>query len=170
MRIAVVSDTHIGQRLSVFPRSFVERLDEFDGVIHCGDYTNMDALDFFRGLKLFYGVHGNMDDTEVKQALPETLIIELEGVKIGVIHGWGPPFGLELKVLRKISETYPNEKLDIVLFGHTHTPLDQTIKGIRVINPGALSGNIFSKKGSWGILTIENGKIDWQLISINPRD
>ena len=167
MRIAVLSDTHVGQQLSVFPTEFLRRLLDFDAIIHCGDYTASETVDMLNeASSSFFGVRGNMDDEKIRNHLPEEIIIELGGIKVAVTHGWGAPNGLAEKVLEKIREKYPTKKPDIILFGHTHIPSNQTIDGIRVINPGAVSGNVNSVSGTWGVLEIENGEVKWHLEQI----
>lgn len=166
MKIAVLSDTHVGQRLSVFPPGFLRKLLDFDAIIHCGDYTAPETADMLNEASSFFGVCGNMDDEKIRNRLPEEMIIELGGIKIAIIHGWGASNGLAEKVLEKIRGEYPTKKPDIVLFGHTHIPSSRTIDGIRVINPGAVSGNLNSSFGTWGVLTIENGEVKWRLEQI----
>lgn len=51
------------------------------------------------------------------------------------------------------------KKGDILLHGHTHIPVNESIDGITVINPGSVS---IPKENSWhGYMIIENGTYTW---------
>ncbi len=161
VRIAVISDSHIGQRISTYPNKVLNAIRESDIIIHAGDHTSIDSLELLESCGDLRAVHGNMDDVMVCSKLPPKIIFEVEGVRIGVTHGWGAPTGLAGKVVRVFDG---DEKPNIVIFGHSHVPLDEIIDGIRMLNPGAVSGNLFSGKSSFGILTIDERDIDWELI------
>ena len=51
------------------------------------------------------------------------------------------------------------KKGDILLHGHTHIPVNESIDGITVMNPGSAS---IPKENSWhGYMIIENGTYTW---------
>lgn len=51
------------------------------------------------------------------------------------------------------------KKGDILLHGHTHIPVNKSIDGITVMNPGSVS---IPKENSWhGYMIIENGTYTW---------
>lgn len=51
------------------------------------------------------------------------------------------------------------KKGDILLHGHTHIPVNESIDGITVMNPGSIS---IPKENSWhGYMIIENGTYTW---------
>ncbi len=51
------------------------------------------------------------------------------------------------------------KKGDILLYGHTHIPVNESIDGITVMNPGSVS---IPKENSWhGYMIIENGTYTW---------
>lgn len=51
------------------------------------------------------------------------------------------------------------KKGDILLHGHTHIPVNESIGGITVMNPGSVS---IPKENSWhGYMIIENGTYTW---------
>ena len=162
IRVAVVSDTHVGQRISAYPKDFLLRLREFDFVLHAGDHTSGESLDIIRNSCNLTAVRGNMDEVAVSSQLPEKLIITICNSTIGLCHGSGSPFDLP----QRVSAFFEKEKPDIAVFGHSHIPFDSVIDGIRLINPGAFSGNKSSENGSWGILTLNDDKIDWELIKV----
>ena len=140
MRIGVVSDTHnnlknIHKLICLFNEKGV------DSVIHTGDITNAKTLDRFSGLNCeLYGVYGNNDRNE-------------KGLKeVALKNGFqfnDPPYVIE-KGSRKIAifhepeliESFlvSNEKIDIVLHGHTHRFRKEFVNNILLFNPGESAG------------------------------
>ncbi|MEO0230472.1 MAG: metallophosphoesterase [candidate division WOR-3 bacterium] len=157
MRVLILSDTHIPHRSRVLPDAILEELAKVDAVIHCGDFT---SYTFYEELKILksplYAVKGNMDDEDLYDMLPETLVFQLEGVKIGLYHGIGAPWGLENKVIEKFID-HPD--INLICFGHSHRPLNQKHGNIILFNPGSPTDTIFAPRKSYGILEIEEGLI-----------
>ena len=170
MKIAVVSDSHIGQRISAFPLDFIKRISNIDAIVHCGDYTSMDAVKILMEKADFFGVYGNMDDDDVRKALPEIKIFNVENFSIAITHGWGSPYSIDERVYAFIRENHPDKKFDLIFYGHSHIPSDTSIEGTRLLNPGALSGNIGEKFGSFGILSVDGDTIDWKIEKILPKN
>lgn len=169
MKLAVLSDTHVGERIYCFPQVLLNEVVHCDGIIHCGDFVNFSAYETLKQLgKPIWAICGNMDEPEITRVLPSTTRLKLEEFDIFVCHGWGGPSGIEKRILeyiRKKNLAMP----DIVLFGHSHVPFEGKLEGIRFFNPGSVSGNLFSSKGSFGILEISAQKIHWQLKNISIR-
>lgn len=162
-RVAVLSDSHVGQRISVYPDDFLARLSDFDLIIHAGDHSNISSYMDLKETGEVAAVSGNMDEIELSSRLPRKLMLGIEGLTIGVIHGWGPPIGLA----RKVRKEFDGDEVDIIIFGHTHIPTDEIIHDVRILNPGSLSGNLDSSGGSWGILTIDGDSAEWEIVNID---
>ena len=90
-----------------------------------------------------------MDDFELRGLLPEKRIVEIMGRRIGVIHGSGSPQGIEDLVMREF------EGLDVVIFGHSHVPLETRKGKVLLINPGSFRGT-YSHHGTVGIMEIDD--------------
>ena len=151
-RIVVISDTHV-RSVDALPLELLKIVAEADVVVHCGDYTGIAVLrELERLSKRFIGVYGNIDPREIREALPEKVVFEAEGKKIGVIHPpWGgPPWGIEEDIAREFSG------VDIILFGHTHDLCHKTIDNVVFLNPGQAYPS-FGTPASVAILTIEEG-------------
>ncbi len=164
IRAAVISDTHVGQRISTYPSKLLSILRESDLIIHAGDHTSSSALETLLSTGEVRAIRGNMDDLTVSSKLPEKLLFDIEGIRVGVIHGWGAPVGLANRVRETFRETVPPP--DIIIFGHSHSPHDELIDGVRMLNPGAVCGNQSGKNGSYGILDISVNSIMWELANI----
>ncbi len=162
-RVAVLSDSHVGQRISVYPDDFLARLSDFDLIIHAGDHSNASSYRDLKEAGEVATVGGNMDEIELSSRLPQKLILKIEGLTIGVIHGWGPPKGLA----KKVRKEFDGDEVGIIIFGHSHRPCNKVVRGVRMLNPGSISGNLGSGGGSWGILTIEGDSAEWEIVNID---
>jgi len=142
-RIGVLSDTHFAG--SGIRWSFLRDLRDglfagVDMIFHAGDITDPDVLSGFHPIPVV-GVRGNMDSPEVN--LPQKRVLTLgSGKKVGLMHGWGPSAGLAGRILREFRE----ERLDCLVFGHSHSPLCRRMDGILLFNPGSATMG----RGSFG--------------------
>ncbi len=149
--IGVISDTHIWDVDRDLIDIYERYLKDTDAVFHAGDYVGMKVVEFFEKMGEFYGVCGNMDDYSIKDYLPEQRVIEIEGFRIGLIHGWGASVGLERKILERFSD------VDAIVYGHTHRPFNNIIDGVLMFNPGTAIGYSRSGRHTIGILEIDKG-------------
>lgn len=161
MRIVIISDTHIPKRSGEIPFSILKEIEKSDLLIHAGDFTNIETVKFLEGLNKFYGVSGNMDEKEIWEYLPEKRIIEINNKKIGIIHGFGPPIGIENKILKK----FEGENVDIIIYGHTHKASIKNYNNVLLLNPGSPTDEIFSLKKTYMILEIKE-KIKAEIFEI----
>jgi hypothetical protein len=146
MKIAVISDTHLAHPSESFKRHMRTLFADADVMLHAGDMTSSSVFDYLSHWDL-RAVRGNMDDLDIRQALPEQRTEVIAGKRIGIIHGWGSPAGLEDRVLDRFSD------VDIVVFGHSHLPLKVMKRGVMLFNPGSYRGG-YSQKGSVGVIKI----------------
>lgn len=132
-KVLILSDTHCESLAQLSPK-ICDKIKDVDIIIHAGDYTQISLVEELAKVKTFYGVYGNMDSYEIKSKLPEKLVIELEGFKIGVTHPpeGGAPFGIKKRVKALIKE-----KVDAIIFGHTHKAEISKIEDTLYINPGS---------------------------------
>jgi putative phosphoesterase len=142
MRIAVLSDTH--NRL---PAEVCERIREADEIWHLGDVCDGRVLGQLERMTLVRVVRGNCDE---QPDWPVVLDFELEGWRCHLEH---------------IPTTKP-PACDLFFHGHTHVPRDETIGGVRFLNPGCIS----RPKGtapSFAWLTFEEGRAPiWKVMGI----
>jgi len=154
IKIGVVSDTHI-----MAPTNDLARLVGHGGVfhacemiLHCGDITALSVLEAFYPKKVI-AVKGNMDG--INAPLPGKEIIRVQGFAIGLIHGWGSRHDLESRIIPEF------EEIDVLCYGHTHTPANYIRDGILMFNPGSFMDR------SVGVLTIDEEKgISGRIIAV----
>jgi uncharacterized protein len=162
MKIIVLSDTHIPARAAAVPEEVCEVLERADLVLHAGDFTDAKTIAYLQGLPRFIGVAGNMDGPQVRHGLRDFEIVEVEGIRIGLIHGWGAPDPLP----RMLREHLAGEKLDVIVYGHSHRPACERIDGVLVFNPGSPTDTVFAPYRSYGTLTIEGGRVEGEIVRL----
>ncbi len=158
MKIGVISDTHLksyDERLSIIMEDY---FCDVDLILHAGDLVDISILDVFDG-KEVKAVCGNMDPPEVKKLLPDKLLLDLNGHKIGLIHGWGMPFGVEKKLRERFDD------IDCLVYGHTHRAVNMVKDNVLFFNPGSAIDKRFSESNTIGILEI-NDKITGKIIEL----
>ena len=116
-RIIAVSDTHI-ELGSQIPEVLLELAKGADLVLHAGDFVSLEVYETFNDLGPFEAVCGNSDQPEVKSLLPERRVVEVEDVRIGLVHRASHSTDLTgAEFLAREME------VDALLFGHIHMPL-----------------------------------------------
>ncbi|GAA0531272.1 phosphoesterase [Saccharopolyspora subtropica] len=133
MRLLLIADTHVPKRARALPDEVWDAVSAADVVIHAGDWVDVALLDELeqRNTRLV-GVHGNNDGPELRVRLPEVARVELDGVRLTVVHETGAAQGRESRCDRWFPGT------DVLVFGHSHIPWDTTTpNGLRLLNPGS---------------------------------
>jgi len=151
MKIGVISDTHIPYAAQELPAKALDLFAGVDAIIHAGDYQDVSVIETLRSKAPFYGVAGNMDAHEIRAIVPEKTVVELGGFSIGVMHGGGSPNGLEDRLL----SAFKAEHVDVIIYGHSHNPVNHRINNILLFNPGSPTDKRFARCNSIGILTIQ---------------
>lgn len=149
MRIGVLSDTHIPRACSDIPAEILNAFKGVDLILHAGDLVEARVLKELEKLAKTKAVYGNMDNSELRKALHEKEIIKVKGFSIGLVHGCGPSANL----INYVKDEFP-EKVDAIVFGHSHSPVNETKDGILFFNPGSPTDKVFAKYNSYGMLTI----------------
>ena len=152
MRIVVLSDTHGPRFWKGCPPAVAEHLDGADLILHAGDVCTADVLDELAAYAPVRAVLGNNDRPEVAAwGAPETLEFELAGLAMAMIHDSGPAAAGRLRLRRRFPDA------DLVVFGHSHIPMDLTEDGLRIFNPGSPTDKRRQPYGTLGELTITDG-------------
>ncbi|MDD4954974.1 MAG: metallophosphoesterase [Candidatus Omnitrophica bacterium] len=164
MRILVISDTHIPVVADKLPAIVIEEAKKSDFCLHAGDFISDTVFYELSRIIKTYGVLGNMDESSLKGKLPEKQIIEFGSVRLGLIHGRGSPAMLMDYINAAFGQELNN--LNMVVFGHTHNPLDKEINGKIYFNPGSCTDKVFAPYSSYGILEIEKNTVKRRIVKI----
>ena len=159
MRVVVLSDTHSPRFWKGLPDAVAAHLEGADLILHAGDVCTAPVLTALERWAPVRAVMGNNDLPEVAQwGAPETLEMELEGLKVAMIHDSGPAPGRAARLRRRFPEA------DLVVFGHSHIPMDLTESGIRIVNPGSPTDKRRQPHRTLGVLQIDDGRLESALI------
>jgi len=147
MKIGVISDTHLRDPHSEFKKLIEFHFRDVEKILHAGDFIDRSIADYLSSRKELIAVCGNMDPPTVLVVFPRKRVIHLDGFRIGLIHGGGPPFAIEPRIREEFDE------VDAIVYGHTHTPANHQVKNILFFNPGSLTRPA-SDGGTLGVLQI----------------
>jgi uncharacterized protein len=155
MKLVVISDTH-----GNYPAALraLESISPADVVIHLGDFCD-DALPLQAALECkVIRVPGNCDTTA---RLPRELFIRFAGVPFLLCHGdaYGVKGGLT-----RLGAHARRIGAEVVLFGHTHSPLVKSDEGILFVNPGSLQKG--ENAPTFALVTLAEGTVSAQLIPL----
>jgi uncharacterized protein len=155
MRVVVLADTHLrrswpNRRL---PEPAIAVLATAEVILHAGDITQAEHLEDLARHAPVHAVLGN-NDPELIDVLPETVELELAGVRIGMIHDSGPARGRE----RRLHARFPEAQ--VVVFGHSHTPWNTPgDAGQLLFNPGSPTERRRQPHRTIGILELVDGRV-----------
>jgi hypothetical protein len=154
MKVVVLADTHAPRRWRSCPPRVAERLRGADLILHAGDVCTADVLEELTDYAPVRAVLGNNDGPDVADwGAPETLELDLEGLPVAMIHDSGQARGRTARMRRRFPAA------ELVIFGHSHIPLDETGDGVRIFNPGSPTDRRRQPRGTVGLLTIEHGRL-----------
>jgi len=144
-KIGIISDTHLREPHPGFKKIIELHFKDVEKIFHAGDFVDWSIAEYLSSLKELVAVCGNMDFHDIRKAFPEKRIVEIEGFRIGLIHGGGSPFGIESRIRGEFDE------VDVIVYGHTHTPANHRDKNIYFFNPGSATRSSVNQT-SLGIL------------------
>jgi len=148
--IGVISDTH-----GLLRPQAVEALRGSALIIHAGDVGRPEILDELRRIAPVVAVRGNVDRDAWAERLPQSEIIEHEDVRLYVLH-----------ILEDLDLDQPTAGFHAVITGHTHKPKMETKDGVLYFNPGSAGPRRFDHPVSVGRLSIENGQLRGEIITL----
>jgi uncharacterized protein len=162
-RLAIISDTHLPRGSRRLPDACLQRLRAADRIIHAGDLVALSVLDELRALgPPVDAVAGNVDEPEVRVALPAALALEVEGRRIVVVHDAGPSAGRLARLRRRLPQA------DAVVFGHSHIPLHEhdDALGLQIFNPGSPTDRRRQPTHTMGEATVDADGLRFTLVDL----
>ncbi|ACB85519.1 metallophosphoesterase [Natranaerobius thermophilus] len=161
IKLAVISDTH--GKIDDVVQS-ISKNEPVHYILHAGDFlTDLHNIkyeiehnpDLLKENPLgYYGVVGNCDGYKS----PSKLLIEVSGLRILLLHGHYEGVKNGLLQLNYLAE---EERSDIVIFGHTHIPVNIQENGVLFFNPGSFNyprGGV--KEPSYGIIEVSGNTLN----------
>jgi uncharacterized protein len=160
VKIAVIADTHMPRGTRRLPASCLEALSRADAILHVGDVTAATVLQELEELAPVHAVYGNMDDANLREALPRERVVELAGARIGMVHIPGPRAGRA----ERLAAAFPG--CHAVVYGHTHEPELARLGRVLVLNPGSPTERRRSPTRSMASLTVAGGRVEAKLVAL----
>ncbi len=139
-RIGVLSDTH-----NYLDPRIPSLFSGVDHILHAGDIGRPAVILQLEQIAPVTAVLGNTDDPGWHY--PQTEVVEVAGRRFLVQHIVAPQSPAE-----SIKARIARERLNVVVFGHTHKPFCQTVGGALFFNPGYAGKSRFGMSRSVGIL------------------
>jgi putative phosphoesterase len=150
----VLSDTHAPRRWRSCPPRVAAHVRRADLILHAGDVCTAAVLDELSGYAPVRAVLGNNDGPDVAAwGAPPKLEFDLAGLPVAMVHDSGAAAGR----LARLRRQFPGARL--VVFGHSHIPLDQAAGQLRIFNPGSPTDRRRQPQGTIGLLRIEDGDL-----------
>lgn len=165
-RLLLLADTHLPKRARALPEELWDAVARADLVVHAGDWVEVGLLDELeeRSTRLV-GVWGNNDGPALRARLPEVARVEVEGLRLEVVHETGDARGRE----RRCDLAHPDT--DLLVFGHSHVPWDSVTEGgMRLLNPGSPTDRRRQPHCTYLTATVAAGEVhDVVLHRLPPR-
>ncbi len=152
MLIGVISDTH-----GLLRPEALSALQGSDQIIHAGDVGDPEILDRLSEIAPVTAVRGNVDQESWAKNIPETNILECDGVSIYVLH-----------ILESLNLKPQAAGISAVIYGHTHVSKQETKAGVLYFNPGSAGPRRFQLPVTIGKLIVLGGNIQSQIIQLLP--
>jgi putative phosphoesterase len=161
LKIGVISDTHIANKNEHIPGIILDVFKQVDMVLHAGDIVDLQAIDELKSVcPNVIAVAGNMDQEAVRRKYPAKQILELSGYKVGLMHGSGAP----LNLVELLKGAFKDDNPDIIIFGHSHKPMNEFIGKVLFFNPGSAT-DLTAECNSYGLIELDQG-INARIIKI----
>ncbi|NMO96292.1 metallophosphoesterase family protein [Paenibacillus lemnae] len=155
-KIGVLSDTHMPRMAKKLPQVLIEGLAGCDLIIHAGDWVDWSVYEALSELAQVVGVSGNGDPEDMVDHFGLSKVIEIQGKIIGIVHGHGTRGST---VSRAIQTFEHLDRIDCIIFGHSHIPVLREENQILLFNPGSPTDKRKQDRYSFGILEIAEGKL-----------
>jgi len=178
--LGVVSDTHIPDRVpGLNPRvTAIFRETGVSAILHAGDILTPAVLEELGEIAPVHAVRGNRDWVYLRH-LPFSRTLDFGGVAVGLIHGHGRWWNYLADRTRYILEGYRLERFKprllaafpharVIVFGHTHRPLNCWLEDRLLFNPGSACCPDFNNHApSVGLLHIRaGGEVEGEILSL----
>jgi len=164
MMIGVISDTHVSCAAEKLPPAIIARFrsEKVGLILHAGDIGDVSVLHALSEVAVVRAVAGNADTVPVREKLPAKLVEEVDGVRIGLVHGNGPPMRLGERLL----PLFEGDNIRVLVYGHAHMPVNTEHEGVLLFNPGCPFVNRDGSRGTFGLLIVHDGNVRGEIIEV----
>ena len=162
-RIGVIGDTHGG-----LPEGVTAAFAGVDRIIHTGDVGGLAILAALDAIAPVTAVRGNYDTEPELQPrlLPDPSALNIAGLSAFLTHRL---ITLEWNTYREliadalVQKGFPPR---LFIFGHTHSPVLEHIRGIWFVNPGYAGPDRLEGPATAVVLTIAGDDVKGEIVSL----
>jgi putative phosphoesterase len=151
-RIGLISDTH-----GLLRPEALAFLQGCDHIIHGGDIGSQGILDELAAIAPVTAVRGNNDVGPWAQAVPETVLVELGGLRLYALHD-----------LAQLRIDPVAECICVVVSGHSHRPSAEMRGDVLYINPGSAGPRRFRLPISVAELRLDGDAVVPRIVELTP--
>ena len=159
MLIGIISDTHIGRASNKLPSQVFKAFENVDLILHAGDIGDVSVIDELSEIAPVKAVCGADDELD----LPESEIIEVDGIEIGLNHGIVHPKGDK----DQLAYLARDMGVKILVTGYTHSPKIETAGDVLLICPGSPTEPNLSKP-TVILLKVDDGSVEVEPVVVAP--
>jgi len=152
--IGVISDTH-----GLLRPEALAALQGSNFIVHAGDIGDPAILDKLNEIAPVTPVRGNVDKGVWAQKIPQTYVLEVEGISIYVLH-----------ILDELDLKPEAAGFAAVICGHSHMPNQGTKNGVLYFNPGSAGPKRFNLPVSIGKLVVRKGRIEAEILELTMSE
>lgn len=149
-RVGLISDTH-----GLLRPEALAFLRGSDFIVHAGDIGDADVLRELNALAPVTAVRGNNDKGPWARAIAETEILQVENVRIYVIHD-----------VAELALDPAAAGVHVVVSGHSHQPRVQTRDGVLYVNPGSSGPRRFKLPIAVAELAVAGDSVQAKLVEL----
>jgi uncharacterized protein len=150
MLIGVISDTH-----GLLRPEAVAALRGAHRIIHAGDIGDPAILERLSEVAPVTAVGGNVDRQAWAKNIPETNMLEVDGVSLYILH-----------VLDNLDLKPKASGFGAVIYGHSHVPKQEMKDGVLYFNPGSAGPRRFELPVTVGKLIVQDGKVCAEVVQL----
>ena len=148
--IGVISDTH-----GLLRPEALSELQGSDHIIHAGDIGDLAILHKLSEIAPVTAIRGNVDREAWAKEIPETAVLEVEGISIYVLH-----------ILDELDLKPEAAGFAAVIYGHSHVSKQEVKNGVLYFNPGSAGPKRFNLPVSIGKLVVRKGRIEAEVLDL----
>ncbi len=161
MKVLVTADTHIPEWYGSLPNELLDAARRSDMILLAGDIVGPEVIDTLNGCAPVEAVYGNECYPDLKKSLPPKKVLTAGKWKIGLTHGH---LGEGISIDEKAISLF-DEKLDILVHGHSHHHRTEVVKDTLVLDPGSPIDTRFTDTHSFAILTLDDEpRVEFRII------
>lgn len=170
MKIGVISDSH-DHMAHIEKFVTMASKDQFDMVLHCGDFCSPFVARKFTNLPknvIFHGIRGNNDGdithlnhtfSNIGKIREGHQVLDIEGKTVLMLHGHAISEEMIVDIAKQ-------NRYDLVLYGHFHHTRNEQFGSTLLVNPGESCGYLTGEATCAIVEIPKTGKVTAKIVSL----